>query len=88
VYELVIFGYYTQTGLNMSSKIIRTDAIREVQKYSSVGDLPDVMLAAGADTTIHMRLFRAQRNLYVSGCAVLMAVRCCCLFIKYLGKFM
>uniref|UniRef100_F1KSF2 Endoplasmic reticulum transmembrane protein n=1 Tax=Ascaris suum TaxID=6253 RepID=F1KSF2_ASCSU len=48
------------------------DAIREVRKYAAeaVADTP--IHAAGVDNAIHMRLFRAQRNLYVSGFALLL----------------
>lgn len=50
------------------------DAIREVQKYSHV-DLSlesSVRHTADADAMIHMRLFRAQRNFYIAGFALLL----------------
>lgn len=45
----------------------RSDAVREVQKYSG----PEPMLDAKGNPNVydhvHMKLFRAQRNLYISG---------------------
>jgi len=50
------------------------DAIREVKKYSDV-DIGDAKgRIADADSLVHMRLFRAQRNLYISGFALLLAL--------------
>ncbi|KHN77984.1 B-cell receptor-associated protein 31 [Toxocara canis] len=49
------------------------DAIREVRKYAGeiVADSP-IRPTADADNALHMRLFRAQRNLYISGFALLL----------------
>uniref|UniRef100_A0A915CIP6 Endoplasmic reticulum transmembrane protein n=1 Tax=Parascaris univalens TaxID=6257 RepID=A0A915CIP6_PARUN len=49
------------------------DAIREVRKYAGeiVADSP-VRASADAENALHMRLFRAQRNLYISGFALLL----------------
>ncbi|VDM36562.1 unnamed protein product [Toxocara canis] len=49
-----------------------SDAIREVRKYAAEVAADTPMHTAGADNAIHMRLFRAQRNLYVSGFALLL----------------
>jgi B-cell receptor-associated protein 31 len=47
------------------------DAVREVRKYADVDHLIDHgRHAAEADAIIHMKLFRAQRNLYISGFAL------------------
>jgi len=48
------------------------DAIREVRKYSeaNVNDSSAFAHLAQADAVLHMRLFRAQRNLYISGFAL------------------
>jgi len=49
------------------------DAIREVRKYAYVDtnlDAARTLHTADADTVTHMRLFRAQRNLYISGFAL------------------
>jgi len=49
------------------------DAIREVRKYAYVdGSLERTLHTADADTVTHMRLFRAQRNLYICGFALLL----------------
>lgn len=48
------------------------DAIREVQKYSHVEVKTETHLLANTDAVIHMRLFRAQRNLYISGFVLLL----------------
>ncbi|VDP34036.1 unnamed protein product [Heligmosomoides polygyrus] len=54
--------------------ILFADAVREVNKYSHVEVTMDssVRHAADADAIIHMRLFRAQRNFYISGFALLL----------------
>lgn len=48
------------------------DAYREVAKYSTGSDSLDAVMRSGAnaDLVIHVRLFRAQRNLYISGGAL------------------
>ncbi|PAV61130.1 hypothetical protein WR25_02520 [Diploscapter pachys] len=54
--------------------VLFADAIREVNKYSHV-DLSlesSVRHTADADAMIHMRLFRAQRNFYIAGFALLL----------------
>jgi len=62
---------YTYAGAGILL-LLFFDAIREVHKYTQTSDMPVelTMLAAGADTIVHMHLFRAQRNLYVSGFAL------------------
>ncbi|CAJ0586898.1 unnamed protein product, partial [Mesorhabditis spiculigera] len=52
--------------------ILFADAVREVQKYSHVDVDLNVVRHAEADTVVHMRLFRAQRNFYISGMALLL----------------
>jgi len=48
------------------------DATREVRKYSEVDVNMESRRLADADAVVHMRLFRAQRNLYISGFALLL----------------
>lgn len=48
------------------------DGIREVQKYTGIDIKTDVVQTAQTDAVIHMRLFRAQRNLYICGFALLL----------------
>nr|CDJ82210.1 B-cell receptor-associated 31 domain containing protein [Haemonchus contortus] len=54
--------------------ILFADAVREVNKYSHVEIAMDnsPRHAADADAIVHMRLFRAQRNFYISGFALLL----------------
>ena len=48
------------------------DAVREVRKYSHIDPVLEAGHFAKTDATLHMRLFRAQRNLYISGFALLL----------------
>ena len=48
------------------------DATREVRKYSEMEVHLDASHVANADSLVHMRLFRAQRNLYICGFALLL----------------
>nr|QBH73437.1 bcr-associated protein [Xibalbanus tulumensis] len=44
------------------------DAVREMRKYSSEGsEMESTHGHHGAEMQVHMRLFRAQRNFYISG---------------------
>ncbi|XP_033102306.1 B-cell receptor-associated protein 31-like [Anneissia japonica] len=49
--------------------LLFVDAIREIRKYS--GTKVDINLPE-AETSMNMKMFRAQRNLYISGFAVLL----------------
>lgn len=50
------------------------DAVREVRKYSEADVVIEGRRALENDAMIHMRLFRSQRNLYISGFALLLFV--------------
>lgn len=50
--------------------ILFADGVRETMKYNSLED--KMQRTAESDATHHMRLFRAQRNLYISGFALLL----------------
>ncbi|VDN01250.1 unnamed protein product [Thelazia callipaeda] len=53
--------------------LLFADAIREVRKYSGEAALEaSIRHTADSENVIHLRLFRAQRNLYVSGFALLL----------------
>ncbi|VDN58761.1 unnamed protein product [Dracunculus medinensis] len=53
--------------------LLFADAVREVRKYAGEAALEaSIRHTADAENAIHMRLFRAQRNLYVSGFALLL----------------
>lgn len=63
------------------------DSVRETQKYASV-DInlgATTQLPAQADTLIHLRLFRAQRNFYLSGFAIFLWL-VCRRMIEMIGK--
>jgi B-cell receptor-associated protein 31 len=53
-----------------------TDAIREMRKYSDEQETGEHSHGAHLDTQIqmHMRLFRAQRNFYISGFALFLCL--------------
>lgn len=48
------------------------DAVREVRKYGDADIALETRRAVESDSIIHMRLFRAQRNLYISGFSLLL----------------
>ncbi|CAK5014000.1 unnamed protein product [Meloidogyne enterolobii] len=54
--------------------LLFVDATREVRKYSHIDIAKEIPARADADAVIHMRLFRAQRNLYISGFSLLLAL--------------
>ncbi|XP_034001820.1 B-cell receptor-associated protein 29-like isoform X1 [Trematomus bernacchii] len=47
--------------------VLFLDAVREVQKYSGAEPMHDVKINPNLFDNVHMKLFRAQRNLYISG---------------------
>ncbi|KAK2893086.1 hypothetical protein Q8A67_013074 [Cirrhinus molitorella] len=47
--------------------VLFLDALREVRKYSSTDQSKDAKLHPNMFDHMHMKLFRAQRNLYISG---------------------
>jgi len=59
--------YYAFGGILL---LLFFDAVREVRKYDISDITIDTHQSAQADTVIHMRLFRAQRNLYIAGFAL------------------
>lgn len=50
--------------------VLFLDAVREVRKYSAKHEGADAKLQPNMYDHLHMKLFRAQRNLYISGFAV------------------
>ncbi|CAL1677673.1 unnamed protein product [Lasius platythorax] len=50
------------------------DAIREMRKYSKNGDHPDHHVQLNLEMQENMRLFRAQRNFYISGFALFLSL--------------
>uniref|UniRef100_A0A3Q0SW76 Endoplasmic reticulum transmembrane protein n=1 Tax=Amphilophus citrinellus TaxID=61819 RepID=A0A3Q0SW76_AMPCI len=47
--------------------VLFLDALREVQKYSGPEPMQDAKVNPNLYDHVHMKLFRAQRNLYISG---------------------
>lgn len=47
--------------------VLFLDAVREVQKYSGPEPMQDAKVNPNLFDHLHMKLFRAQRNLYISG---------------------
>lgn len=64
---------YTVGGILV---LLFLDSVRETRKYGSVDlSIPvTTQLPSQADTLIHLRLFRSQRNLYLSGFALFLAL--------------
>ncbi|KAH7719804.1 B-cell receptor-associated protein 31-like containing protein [Aphelenchoides avenae] len=52
--------------------LLFADAVREIRNFDSATIDMGMKHAAGSDAVIHMRLFRAQRNLYISGFSLLL----------------
>lgn len=65
-------GFWNKVFLTMIIILIVLflDAIREVRKYSAKDVGTDAKLMPNMHDHLHMKLFRAQRNLYISGFAV------------------
>lgn len=54
--------------------ILFVDAIRDVRRYSAPMDETDMKNNPAAEVTLHMKLFRAQRNLYIAGFALFLFI--------------
>jgi len=50
--------------------VLFLDAVREVQKYSGPEPMQDAKANPNLFDHLHMKLFRAQRNLYISGFSI------------------
>ncbi|KAK0398430.1 hypothetical protein QR680_002587 [Steinernema hermaphroditum] len=62
---------YSYVGISILL-LLFFDGVREVRKYSDSSTIERSSHTADADALMHMRLFRAQRNLYISGFALLL----------------
>ncbi|XP_038603740.1 B-cell receptor-associated protein 31 [Tachyglossus aculeatus] len=49
------------------------DAVREIRKYDNVTETVNLQTTPGAMEHFHMKLFRAQRNLYIAGFSLLLS---------------
>lgn len=50
--------------------ILFADAIRDVRNYSQALHVDENKITPNTETSLHMKLFRAQRNLYIAGFAL------------------
>uniref|UniRef100_A0A1I8EA44 Endoplasmic reticulum transmembrane protein n=1 Tax=Wuchereria bancrofti TaxID=6293 RepID=A0A1I8EA44_WUCBA len=67
---LLFAGWVFFSSSNSSDRL---DAIREVRKYANEMAIEgSIRHTADSENVVHMRLFRAQRNLYISGFALLL----------------
>ncbi|XP_032065213.1 B-cell receptor-associated protein 31 isoform X2 [Thamnophis elegans] len=73
VHLLVIYGNTFFVVLIIILVLLFLDAIREIQKYDDVTEKVNLQNNPGAVEHFHMKLFRAQRNLYIAGFSLLMA---------------
>ncbi|KAK3544247.1 hypothetical protein QTP86_008707 [Hemibagrus guttatus] len=55
--------------------VLFLDAVREVRKYSGTPISKDSKMYSNIFDHVHMKLFRSQRNLYISGFALLLVMR-------------
>lgn len=62
-------------ALNPVSPLCSTiDAVREIRKYDDVTEKVNLQNNPGAVEHFHMKLFRAQRNLYIAGFSLLLSL--------------
>uniref|UniRef100_A0A3P9KW76 Endoplasmic reticulum transmembrane protein n=1 Tax=Oryzias latipes TaxID=8090 RepID=A0A3P9KW76_ORYLA len=57
--------------------VLFIDAVREVQKYSAPQSTQDATVNPNLYDNVHMKLFRAQRNLYISGFSLFLWLTMC-----------
>lgn len=70
---LVTYGNTFFVVLIVILVLLFLDAIREIRKYDDVTEKVNLQNNPGAVEHFHMKLFRAQRNLYIAGFSLLMA---------------
>uniref|UniRef100_A0ACB8ELY5 B-cell receptor-associated protein n=1 Tax=Sphaerodactylus townsendi TaxID=933632 RepID=A0ACB8ELY5_9SAUR len=71
---LVTYGNTFFVVLIVILVLLFLDAIREIRKYDDVTEKVNLQNNPGAVEHFHMKLFRAQRNLYIAGFALLMSL--------------
>ncbi|CAB3405718.1 unnamed protein product [Caenorhabditis bovis] len=64
-------GQIYGTAFGLVLFILFADGVRETMKYNNLEEKA-IRVTAESDATHHMRLFRAQRNLYISGFSLLL----------------
>ncbi|XP_054859369.1 B-cell receptor-associated protein 31 [Eublepharis macularius] len=70
---LVTYGNTFFVVLIVILVLLFLDAIREIRKYDDVTEKVNLQNNPGAVEHFHMKLFRAQRNLYIAGFSLLMS---------------
>lgn len=69
--QLELFQRELNPGFPLCST---TDAVREISKYDDVTEKVNLQNNPGAVEHFHMKLFRAQRNLYIAGFSLLLSL--------------
>lgn len=68
IFLLLYLVYHTCIPKDVNTLVSFADAVREVKKYSAIHVMEKaVNVNANAFDHIQMKLFRSQRNLYISG---------------------
>lgn len=70
---IVVYGNTFFVVLIVILVLLFLDAVREIRKYDDVTEKVNLQNNPGAVEHFHMKLFRAQRNLYIAGFSLLMA---------------
>ncbi|XP_077185766.1 B-cell receptor-associated protein 31 [Paroedura picta] len=70
---LVTYGNTFFVVLIVILVLLFLDAVREIRKYDDVTEKVNLQNNPGAMEHFHMKLFRAQRNLYIAGFSLLMS---------------
>lgn len=69
------YGNFYFNALVLVMTLLLADSVREIMKYSKLDTAQmDLKNNPQAETMAHMRLFRAQRNLYISGFALFLLI--------------
>jgi len=58
--------------------VLMSDGVRDVYRYSTPITADEMRSNPAAETALHMKLFRAQRNFYIAGFALFL-----CLLVSY-----
>ncbi|XP_023972574.1 B-cell receptor-associated protein 31 [Physeter macrocephalus] len=70
---VVIYGNTFFVVLIVILVLLVIDAVREIRKYDDVTEKVNLQNNPGAVEHFHMKLFRAQRNLYIAGFSLLLS---------------
>ncbi|TEA10461.1 B-cell receptor-associated protein 31 [Orcinus orca] len=73
VHLVVTYGNTFFVVLVVILVLLLIDAVREIRKYDDVTEKVNLQNNPGAVEHFHMKLFRAQRNLYIAGFSLLLS---------------